>query len=227
MRAKTIGVLLLGILMSFAAMSADIRLDDGKLKASDLALRAQLSQRLAEIKADPKLYEDALYFGELRSTLCKVCHGKDGNSVREGTPNLAGQNPVYIVDQFNRYADGRRLDYWMGNLATRFSDEDKIKLAVFYSVQSAKPARGGDDQLIGRGERIYQTYCVECHGTDGRSTKGYARLAGQRPEYTIKMLKEFKTPKGKRFNPSMYARANMLRSDKDVKAVATYLAHLE
>lgn len=227
MKVKTTSTFFLAAFLSFTATSAELQLDDGKLKAADLALRAQLSQRLTEIQANPEKYKDALYFGELRATLCKVCHGKDGNSVREGTPNLAGQNPVYIVDQFNRYADGRRLDYWMGSLAARFSDADKIKLAIFYSEQPTKPARGGNEQSIDKGKQIYQKYCVDCHGANARSTKGYARLAGQRPEYTMKMLKEFKSAKGKRFNPSMYARANMLTSDQDLEAVATYLAHLE
>lgn len=134
---------------------------------------------------------------------------------------------MYIVDQFNRYGDGRRLDYWMGSLASRFTDEDKIKLAIFYSQQGTKPAKGGNEQLMDKGRRIYQAHCVECHGTDGKSREGYARLAGQRPEYTIKMLNEFKSAKGKRFNPKMYVRANMLVSDEDVEAVATYLAHLQ
>ena len=49
---------------------------------------------------DPQSNRRAVYEGELRATLCKACHGADGNSVREGTPSLAGQDPVYLVDQF-------------------------------------------------------------------------------------------------------------------------------
>ncbi|MCB1774656.1 MAG: c-type cytochrome [Gammaproteobacteria bacterium] len=227
MNKSLLNLVLPGLLATQLAVAADLRLDNGQLNASDLAVRQQLASRLAEISASPEQYEDALYHGQRRASLCKVCHGDDGNSVKEGTPNLAGQDPVYIVDQFNRYADGRRIDYWMGSLAASFSDEDKIKLAIFYAAQTTKPARGGNDQLIERGRRIYQNLCVECHGDDGRNEEGYARLAGQRPEYTAKMLKEFRTPTGRRYNPLMYARAFMLRSDEEIEAVATYLAHLD
>lgn len=226
MRLKNI-ILLAGLLAGFATSAAELALDDGKPSQADLAVREELRLRLDRVAANPKAYADAMYEGELRATLCKVCHGPDGNAVREGTPSLAGQDPVYIIDQFNRYGDGRRKDYWMGSLARGFSTEDKIKLAVFYAEQPMKPARGGNPQLLERGRTLYQNNCIECHGADGRSKEGYARLAGQRPEYTVKMLKEFRSPQGKRFNPVMYPRAFMLKSDRDIEAVATYLAHLE
>jgi cytochrome c553 len=226
MQPRTITALL-GLLLIPAVLAAEPATDDGQPHPGDLAVREQLQQRLDEIAADPQAYADAVYYGELRATLCKVCHGPDGNAVREGTPSLAGQDPVYIVDQFNRYGDGRRKDYWMGSLASGFSNEDKIKLAIFYTEQAMKPAGGGDPRLLERGRTLYQNNCVECHGADGRSKAGYARLAGQRPEYTVKMLKEFRSPQGKRFNPVMYGRSYMLKSEQDIEAVATYLAHLD
>jgi cytochrome c553 len=215
------------LIASLHLQAAELQVDDGQLKEADLATREQLSQRLAEITSDPAKHEEALYYGELRSTLCKTCHGPDGNADKEGMPSLAGQNPVYIVDQFNRYADGRRLNHWMSALSQSFKDDDKIKLAIYYSQQEMKPAKGGNPALLERGEEIYRAWCIECHGENGRAKEGYANLAGQRPEYTAKMLKEFKTATGKRFNPWMYGRANLLKTDTDIEAVATYLAHLE
>lgn len=227
MQNKMLRPALLGLWLASVATAGDLSVKDYGARPEDLAVRAELSARLDQIAADPKAYEDAIYFGEMRATLCKVCHGADGNSVREGTPNLAGQDPVYIVDQFNRYADGRRKDYWMGSLAGSFSTDDKIKLAVFYSEQETRPARGGKDHLVGRGRELYATFCKECHGADGRAEQGYARLAGQRPEYVVKMLQEFRTPSGKRFNPLMYARSYMLDSVEEMEAVAAYLAQLD
>lgn len=221
-------VLLMALLVPGALAAPTLRLDDGKPQPADLAVRAQLQQRLDEIAADPGRYRDAMYEGEVRAApLCKVCHGLDGISVRDGAPNLAGQDPVYMVEQFNRYADGRRIDFWMGSLASGFTDDDKIKLAIYYSEQKMRPSGGGDPSLIARGRELYGQYCVDCHGVDGRSKEGYARLAGQRPEYTIKMLREFRSASGKRFSPVMYARSYMLRTDQDITAVATFLAHLD
>ena len=227
MRTKRIGLIAAAMLLIAATHATELQIDDGALKPEDVDLREQLAQRMKEISSDPVALKEAIYYGELRASLCKVCHGEDGNSVREGSPNLAGQDPVYIVDQFNRYGDGRRIDYWMGNLSRNFSDDDKIKLAIYYSVQKTNAARGGDPAMLTHGEGLYRQYCMECHGEGGRSEKGYARLAGQRPEYTAKMIKEFQTAEGRRFNPLMYGRANMLKTDEDIQAVATYLAHLE
>jgi cytochrome c553 len=201
--------------------------DNAAILAADSALREKLQQRVDAIASEPNQHRQAMLEGERRATLCKVCHGDDGNSEREGSPSLAGQDPVYIVDQFNRYADGRRADFWMGGLTASLSDEDKIKLAIYYSEQPMRPARGGEPSLIERGKRLYEAHCVECHGSDGRSREGYARLAGQRPEYTAKMLREFRSATGSRFSPVMYPRAYMLRSDDDITAVATYLAHMD
>jgi len=198
-----------------------------QIRNADLALRTRLQKRLQEISSDKQTYEDTMYYGELRSTLCKTCHGADGNAIREGTPNLAGQNPVYIVDQFQRYADDRRKDYWMSSLSKNFKEEDKIRLAVYYSQQKPVPAGGGNPTLLGKGEKLYKQLCSECHGSDGKSKEGYARLAGQRSEYVVKMLKEFKNAGGKRYNPWMFARANMLKNDDDMMAIATYLAQLK
>jgi len=196
-------------------------------KAADLALRAALAERIAEVKDDPDRYAQAMREGRDRAALCKYCHGEDGNSIKEGTPSIAGQNPVYIVDQFQRYGDGHRYDPWMANLAKTLDQESKIKLALYYSEQEMKPMGGGRLDLIDRGKQVYEQFCTECHGDDGRGTEGYARLAGQRPEYTVKMLQEFKIPGSNRSNPWMYARANMLGSEEDMHAVAAYLANLE
>jgi cytochrome c553 len=212
------------LLSSGIAISAPPPVDQ---KEADLAIRAELEQRIAEIRNDPEAYRLAMREGRDRAATCTVCHGEDGNSIKEGTPSIAGQSPVYIVDQFQRYGDGRRYDPWMANLAKTISQEDKIKLALYLSVQRMVPTGSGNPELLELGKATYERLCVECHGNDGRGTEGYAKLAGQRPEYVIKMLNEFRTAGGNRFNPWMFARANMLGSQKEIEAVAAYLAQLE
>lgn len=193
----------------------------------DLTMRKRLQAEMDKLYADPEALDEAMYWGELRTSLCKECHGEDGNSSREGIPSLAGQNPVYLVDQFQRYGDDRRQDYWMASLAKVIKLEDKIKLAIYYSRQQMKPAGGGAPASLERGKTLYQELCTECHGEDAKGPEGYARLAGQRPEYTVKMLVEFAKGDGRRYNPWMYGRANLVNNDQDRLALATYLAHLE
>ena len=196
-------------------------------KEKDLQLRGQLEEKIHLLTSDDKAKTRLVRDAKRRIALCKACHGEDGNAIVAGVPSLAGQNPVYLVDQFMRFGDGRRNDKTMNSLAGVIKDEDKIKLAIYFSEQKMKPAGGGEKALIPRGKERYRILCAECHGEDGRGAEeGYARLAGQRPEYIVKMLKEFKNQTGRRSNPWMTARANAL-TESDMHAVAAYLANIE
>ena len=213
---------LLVLLLTFCLYSTAI----ASTMEEDMALRGQLEKRIAEIKKNPNKLKAMIREGRDRTILCNTCHGEDGIAVKEVTPNLAGQNPVYIVDQFQRYGDGRRNDYWMSSLAKTFSVEDKIKIALYYAEMEMKASGGGDPSQMAEGERIFKQVCVSCHGADGRGQEGYARLAGQRYDYVVKMLKEFRDRTGKRINVWMTSVAIRL-SDKDIEAVSTYLANLK
>jgi cytochrome c553 len=186
----------------------------------------ELKPRIEALKSDPKQLARMIEEGRNRTVLCRTCHGKDGAAVKELVPNLAGQNPVYIVDQFQRFGDGRRYDYLMSGLAKSFSDEDKIKVALYYSNLEAKVSGGGDPALLPEGEQLFTAICSECHGTDGHGEKGYARLAGQRVDYVMKMLTEFRDRTGRRSNPWMTAVAIRL-NEAQMRAVATYIANLK
>ncbi|MBT3012344.1 MAG: c-type cytochrome [Candidatus Thiodiazotropha sp. (ex Lucina aurantia)] len=192
----------------------------------DLKLRKSLESRIEAISNNGKLYKQMVKEGRERTILCNSCHGKDGIAVQPLAPNLAGQNPVYIVDQFQRFGDGRRNDYLMSNLAKTFSFEDKIKIALYYGDMQMKPSGGGNSSLLAEGKKIFKDACVKCHGENGRGQEGYARLAGQRHDYVVKMLKEFRDRTGKRTNVWMSGVAIRL-SDSDMDAVATYLANLK
>ncbi|MEW8316437.1 MAG: hypothetical protein AB2669_19735 [Candidatus Thiodiazotropha endolucinida] len=115
----------------------------------DLKLRKSLESRIEAISNNGKLYKQMVKEGRERTILCNSCHGKDGIAVQPLAPNLAGQNPVYIVDQFQRFGDGRRNDYLMSNLAKTFSFEDKIKIALYYGDMQMKPSGGGNSSLLG------------------------------------------------------------------------------
>ncbi|MBA1330061.1 cytochrome C, partial [Candidatus Endoriftia persephone str. Guaymas] len=109
------------------------------MKTQDLKVRRELAERITQLNTDAKRQDKLMREARHRAVLCKHCHGEDGNAVREGVPSLAGQNPIYLVDQFQRFGDGRRYDFFMGGLAKSFSQEDKIKLALYYSQQQMIP----------------------------------------------------------------------------------------
>ena len=71
--------------------------------------------------------------GKARSATCAGCHGTAGISNNPLWPNLAGQQPGYLVKQLKAFRDGSRTDPMMGPMAKPLSDEDIANLAAWYS----------------------------------------------------------------------------------------------
>jgi cytochrome c553 len=196
-----------------------------------MELRRHLEARIAELSANREKLAEAMQKGYDRTVLCRHCHGEDGIAIqREGlqriVPNLAGQNPVYIVDQFQRFEDGRRKDFMMGGLAVNYTEEDMINTAIYYSMLEPVVAGGGRPDIRPQGKEIFDRICASCHGKDGKGQEGYAMIAGQRADYIVQMLKTFRDDRGRRNNPWMTGVAVGL-SDEDMEAVASYLANLQ
>jgi cytochrome c553 len=195
------------------------------------ALKKRLEARIARATSNPEDLMMIRQEGKARTVLCRHCHGEEGVAVQhEGlkriVPNLAGQNPVYLIDQFKRFEDGRRKDFMMGGLAKNFTEEDMIKMAIFYSSMDAVSSGGGRPDLRMKGKDIYQKICVGCHGENGRGQEGYAMIAGQRADYIAQMLRTFRDDRDRRVNPWMTGVAVQL-SDEDMDAVASYLSNLK
>lgn len=66
--------------------------------------------------------------------------------------------------------------------------------------------------------------CIGCHGPKGVSMNSlWPNLAGQKPDYLMKQLHDFRD--GKRVDPIMNGIAKSL-SDADIQAVANYYSSL-
>lgn len=187
-------------------------------------VKALLIEQVEAVSASQAARQDALRVGRERAVLCSQCHGADGNSDKPEVPILAGQSPVYLLDQIRRFASGQRKNYVMQNLARSFTEQEQVKLALYYS-SVVKRRSSGDPALAVRGQSLFSRYCQHCHGADGQGTAGYARLAGQHPAYVVKTLTDFRDRKGDRNNPFMYSYTQIL-SDVDIRAVAAYIANL-
>lgn len=94
----------------------------------------------------------------------------------------------------------------------------KITLAVAATVLMASPTFAAD---VAAGKTKAAT-CAACHGAEGISAVPmYPNLAGQKEQYLIKQLKDFKT--GARKDPVMSAMAMPL-TDADIANVSAYYA---
>lgn len=80
-----------------------------------------LLKRVNDVKASPELKAKAIMSGKARIALCKRCHGLDGNGLKPRYPNLAGQNPAYIFEQMEKYADNQRIFKLMNVLSRKFT----------------------------------------------------------------------------------------------------------
>ena len=189
-------------------------------------IRKQIMERIAKVNKDKSARDAMIKKGRDVAYFCAYCHGQDGNSVKPKVPNLADQDPAYLMDQIEKFADGRRKDYTtvMQQLAKRFTQEEKIALVVYYTSVQLKPLKA-NITLAEKGKPIYLVKCQQCHGKNGRAKNGYARIAGQQPVYVIATLKNFRDKQGGR-NSALMSIATYGLSDSDIQALAAYIVGL-
>jgi cytochrome c553 len=123
----------------------------------------------------------------------------------------------------------------MAGMAAPLSEENKRDLAAYFEIQKRKPRAARDPKLVKAGQAIYRggiaargiAACTACHGPEGAGVPAlFPRLAGQFPEYTAAQLKAFRS--GERSNdPNRMMRTEAERlSDREIAALAEYLAGL-
>ena len=166
--------------------------------------------------------------GKAKAEVCVGCHGENGISQTENIPSLAGQPDQFIQWQLVFFRAGTRKNEAMKPIVDELSNEDIRNLgAYFASLQPAKAPVDDDPDLSRKGaEAAAGRRCASCHLDSYAGTKGVARIAGQREEYLVKALREYKS--GVRSGGAMAAMADVAYplSEEEIEALAHYLAHL-
>ncbi|CAL74283.1 putative cytochrome c4 precursor [Bradyrhizobium sp. ORS 278] len=166
--------------------------------------------------------------GKAKAELCAGCHGENGISQTENIPSLAGQQDQFIQWQLVFFRAGTRKNEAMKPIVDQLSNEDIRNLgAYFASLQPAKSPPDDDADLSKKGaEAAAGRRCASCHLDSYAGTKGVARLAGQREEYLVKALHDYKS--GQRVGGSQAAMTDVAYplSAEEITALAHYLAHL-
>ena len=167
------------------------------------------------------------------AAVCAACHAADGNSAIAANPVLAQQHPAYLVKQLQEFKSGKRADPVMQGMAAMLSDDDMRNVAAWLASQKAKDGFAKDKDLVGLGERIYRggiqnrsiAACAGCHSPNGAGIPvQYPRLSGQHADYTVKQLYDFRD--GKRGNNAQMRDVAAYLTDREIKAVADYIAGL-
>ncbi len=190
---------------------------------TSVSIQAQpaTQERLKAVQADAVAHKAAVEAGRKASFFCANCHGEDGNSKYPEVPNLAGQNPAYLLEQIRKFGSGQRKDEFMQGLIKVLSDDERVQISLFYSESKVVPGNA-DAALVRRGQDTFAKLCVRCHGEDARGNEKIARLAGQQKEYLIRSITRYRDKTGERIDPLMQIATAPLTND-DIKAVAAYL----
>ena len=182
----------------------------------------------------PKVAKPDLVKGEASYTaVCAACHGADGNSAIAVNPTLAQQHPEYLVKQLQEFKSGKRNNAVMKGFATMLTDEDMKNIAYWVASKPAKAGFAKDKDLVTLGERIYRggiadrniAACAGCHSPNGAGIPAqYPRLSGEHADYTVAQLNTFRD--GSRANSQQMTQVAAKLNDKEIKAVADYIAGL-
>lgn len=188
--------------------------------------KVSLEARLGAMGQDPKALETAVKSGKKVATFCANCHGEGGNSSKSEIPNLAGQNPAYLLEQVKKFADGRRRNEFMQGMIKAMSDEEKVNAVAYFSGQEVKPHPAPNLALANRGKELFFKICQRCHGEQGRGNEKFPRLAGQQPEYLTLSLKRYRDGTGERIDPFMAANTKNL-SDADINSLVAFVSGMK
>ena len=172
---------------------------------------------------------DAVAAGKEKAELCAGCHGDNGISQTENIPSLAGQQDQFIQWQLVFFRSGARKNEQMQPIVEQITNEDIRNLgAYFASLTPPKPPASDDNPDLSKkgAQAAVGRRCASCHTDSFAGTKAVARIAGQREEYLVKALHDYKS--GARSGGAGAAMSDVAYplSDEEITALAHYLAHL-
>ena len=157
---------------------------------------------------------------------CFACHGTTGQSETENVPSLGAQPSKYVLIQLFMFREKLRPVEPMTELTKGWSDADLQQAADFIAtLPPPKPTADPVDPV--RLERAHalveQNHCNVCHRPDFSGQENVPRLAGQREDYLLKALREYKSGARHGYEPTM---AEVLQPIDDAQVVefAYYLS---
>lgn len=149
------------------------------------------------------------------SAACGDCHGAQGISEDPLIPNLAGQEPTYLVNAIKSYRDRQRQHE---DMVVESSDGEIEDIAAYYSVQQT----AADDNSQATTRELVAK-CDRCHGpVTGKSRVVVPSLNGQNREYLVGVMKAYRdNDRGS----SMMHKMSANYSDETIEALASHYAN--
>src|SRR5450830_671092 len=156
--------------------------------------------------------------GKAVATTCAHCHGENGNSKTPGTPNLAGQQPIYFVAATQEYLTGARASAPMDPMLRKLSKLDLESVALYYASQTPTPRSAPATGDAAAGEPR-TAVCGGCHGSHGLSTDSATpSLASEDPQYLTQAINAYRTTR----KHDLMRRLVANLSDQDIDNVVAF-----
>ncbi|MBI2734985.1 MAG: cytochrome C [Rhodospirillales bacterium] len=141
-----------------------------------------------------------------RMAPCLACHGERGQSTVPEVPSLGAQTAPYLLIQLFMFREKLRNNEIMNEAVKGFSDDDLRAFADALAKLPAPAASGEatDPARMARGQALVQQYrCNVCHAPDLGGREAVPRIAGQREDFLLKTLREYKTNQRPGYDASM------------------------
>jgi cytochrome c553 len=164
---------------------------------------------------------------EERLAPCLACHGATGQSATPEVPSLGAQPAFYVTIQLFMFRERMRVVEPMNEMTRGLSDEDLRRMAeAIAQLPPPPPATTPPDPArIERASALIQQHrCNFCHTQDFSGAQNVPRLAGQREDYLVKALREYKSNTRRAYDPAM-ADVMYPVTDADILDLAHFLAH--
>ncbi|MCL2525078.1 MAG: c-type cytochrome [Betaproteobacteria bacterium] len=181
-------------------------------------------ERLKAIAADPVALREAVDAGKKVTFFCENCHGENGISKYPEVPNLAAQNPVYLLEQIRKFGSGERKEPFMQGLIKVLKEDERVQAAQYFASLPVRPSKA-DPGLAANGKVLFAKLCSRCHGERAYGGERFPRLAGQQLPYLKMSIQRYRDGTGIRNDQLMAIATSPLKND-DITAIAHYLTQL-
>lgn len=173
---------------------------------------------------------------------CLACHGKDGSKAIQAYPNLAGLDKVYLANQMQDIASGKRdaspdatghpRTKGMKDVMHLVNAEQMKKMADFLSslpgAGPLPPKEPLDPAKVAKGDELYKKLnCKNCHGAEGKKPlPAHPSLAGQKRDYLALQMKDLRDGVRKNGKSNTMTAFIKKATDDDIERLADYLSQV-
>jgi cytochrome c553 len=160
---------------------------------------------------------------------CLSCHGEKGQSANSEVPSLGAQPKDYLLVQLVVFREKIWKVELMNEMTKGLSDDDLRAMSEAIAKLPAPPpsTEAVDPARMERAKALVApNHCNFCHAANLAGQEQIPRLAGQREDYLLKALRDYKSGARPGYEPTM---ANVVQpmKDEDFVELAYYLARVK